>query len=341
MSEHAIIWRVSDAACYLSTPGSGTHKYSRGVLAARVGSTRYPGAAVLVAEAAWRTGLGSLRYVQPHEDTSPVFGLPSPAAAILARRPETVFSTVFSEDQQQCHAWLIGSGTSPAVRSAAETEALCALLAGTQPVVVDAGALDLVLRAKPQAPTILTPHFGEFTLLWRALGFSGDCDGDSLSARVQAATAVAKALGASVLLKGSRTIAASPRATALLVGPATAWLASAGTGDVLAGVLGSLLATQQAARGQGALDDEDLIRLGATAALLHDAAARIAAGDSIPDEWEVPAAAVSVRGSAALPRCATADSATGCPITALDVAEALPQAVRLLRSAHERPQTAT
>ncbi len=295
-------WRAIDAAGLLRAPVPASHKYSRGVLGLRTGSSAYPGAAVIGAEAAWRTGIGSVRYVTPLGDASPAHGLPSPAAAVLARRPETVFCGDGGEDRARSNAWLIGSGTDAGSRGFTETEALRELLAGSAPVVVDAGALGLIAERPPTAPTIITPHRGEFAGLWQRLGAS-----ERQPAAPEAAAILARELGVTVLLKGSRTIAVAPNGFSLVTGPATPWLATAGTGDVLAGMLGALVATH-AARGAAVFDDDPalLARLGATAALLHDAAARIAASDA----------------------AATGD---GGPVTALDIASAVPSAIADLR----------
>lgn len=304
-------WRAADAAALLRVPRPDSHKYSRGVLGLRTGSHAYPGAAVLTAEAAWRTGVGLVRYISPHEQQPPAFGLPSPAAAILTARPETVFSGDEAADRARCDAWLIGSGTDPAMRVFAEQEALKQLLAGDAPVVVDAGALDLV-ASRPAAPVVITPHLGEFRELWRLSGLGSEA-AERLEPSTAAAT-LARELDVTVLLKGSRTVIASPAGGTLVTGPATPWLATAGTGDVLAGVLGALVATHA----REVRKDTGLItELSATAALLHDAAARIASCDEDP----------TVAAPTADPQCrSTGHRIAGHPITALDVAEALPQA---------------
>ncbi|WP_429951860.1 ADP-dependent NAD(P)H-hydrate dehydratase [Leucobacter allii] len=294
---NAPAWTRERAAELLRSPGPGDDKYRRGVVGLRTGSARYPGAAVLGVEAAWRAGSGMVRYVPGSESPgarSAVPGLPAPAAAVLAARPETVFGT------GRCDAWVIGSGTDPALRTAAEAAALRALLRGTAPVVIDAGALDLVRGiGSEHAPLVLTPHAGEFArLAERGAAESGRDSAADGAARDAAVAELAAELGATVLLKGSVTRCASPNGEVLHAGPATPWLASAGTGDVLAGALGALLAQHaEAVRADAALP----VRLAATAAVLHDAAARIAAGD--PEG----------RGA-------------GRPITARDVADALPAA---------------
>lgn len=306
MTEH---WTREHAAERLRRPGAHDDKYRRGVLGLRTGSTRYPGAAVLGASAAWRTGAGMVRYLPGH-DEDPPYGLPTPAAAVLAAHPETVFGP------GRCDAWVIGSGTDPAARSALEQSELLELLHGSAPVVVDAGALDLVPRpSADRAPLILTPHAGEFERLWERTmraplprewvarpPADAEAGGNGAAARQEAARRLAERLDATLLLKGSVTLIASPGGRVLSCGPATPWLASAGTGDVLAGILGALVAARSA---EVRDDPESLGPLGATAAVLHDAAARSASGD--------PAA-----------------TAAGRPITAGDVAQAIPAAWRAL-----------
>src|SRR6478735_2805093 len=160
-------WTPQDAARVLRRPTTADDKYSRGVLGVRTGSTAYPGAAVLCVEAAWRTGLGMVRYLGPER----------PTALVLARRPETV--TVRGRVQ----AWLIGSGTDAAERSDAETAALRGVLSGPHPVVVDAGALGLSVGAP--APRIITPHAREHAGLRAAIGLD-DADPASEDGRVAA-----------------------------------------------------------------------------------------------------------------------------------------------------------
>lgn len=243
----------------------------------RTGSTAYPGAAVLGVEAAWRTGLGMVRYLGPQRATD----------LVLARRPETVAA------DGRVQAWTIGSGTDASARTADETETLRGLLRDTDPIVVDAGALDLAVEAEATAPRILTPHDREHARLRTALGL-----GQAGADRVAAAGETAEATGAVVLLKGAVTIVAAPGGWAASADSGTPWLATAGTGDVLAGVIGALVAGAMA-RGEST-DASSLAALAASGAWLHGRAASIAA---------------SRLGSA------------GGPITALDVAEALPAAV--------------
>ncbi len=273
-------WTLEDAARVLRRPTVTDDKYSRGVVGIRTGSTAYPGAAVLGVEAAWRTGVGMVRYLGPDR----------PTELVLARRPETV--TVAGRVQ----AWVIGSGTDAADRSDAETAALRGILSGPFPVIVDAGALDLAVGAP--APRIVTPHAREHARLRVALGLdAGDPGSDD--ERAAEASETAAALGATVVLKGATTVVARPDGRHVLVRAGTPWLATAGTGDVLAGAIGAVAAAAAAGHGTEP-EDVDLGAVAATGVWLHGRAASLAVA--------------AVR-------------ATGGPITALDVAEALPRAV--------------
>ncbi len=247
-------WDADAAARHLRRPTADDHKYSRGVLGVRTGSREYPGAAVLGVEAAWRTGLGMVRYLGPDRASD----------LVLARRPETVTTG------GRVQAWLIGSGTDASSREDSETAALRAILAGAEPVVVDAGALDLVVSAA--APLVLTPHDREHAKLRALLGLS-DSTGAVGAARVDAARETAAVSGATVLLKGAETVAAAPDGWVAVVRAGTGWLATAGTGDVLGGVLGALVASAAAGRG---LTASDLAPIAATAALVHGRAGRAA-----------------------------------------------------------------
>ena len=268
-----ITWSSADVARVLRMPTAADDKYSRGVVGLRTGSTDYPGAAVLGVEAAWRTGVGMVRYLGPSREL------------VLARRPETVTT------DGRVQAWVIGSGTDPSTRSRAETGALRGILARDEPVIVDAGALDLALGAS--APVIVTPHDREHARLREALDLGGASED-----RAAAAVETAAALAAVVLLKGSSTLVATPGGTVLRVDAGVPWLATAGTGDVLAGAIGALVA---AAGSDGVVTDAaSLAALAASGAWLHGRAGAIASA---------------------------AYGSSGGPITALDVAEALPRAV--------------
>jgi hydroxyethylthiazole kinase-like uncharacterized protein yjeF len=266
-------WTRDDTARLFRVPTADDDKYARGVVALRTGSPAYPGAAVLGVEAAWRTGAGFVRYV----------GAERVADAVLARRPETVAGA--DVGRSRIDAWVIGSGTDPTDRDDAEQAALEAIVAGDAAVVIDAGALDLAGKAR--APFLVTPHAREFARLQEQLGIS-----TSEEDRASAARRTADRVGGTVLLKGARTLIASPDGGVIAVEAGTGWLATAGTGDVLAGVLGAVLAANQG---------RPIAEVAAAGAWIHGQAGRVAAGMS--------------------------DGGTGHPIVAMDVAAALPQAI--------------
>ncbi|MFF2390758.1 NAD(P)H-hydrate dehydratase [Agromyces sp. NPDC058104] len=269
-------WTADEAAGWVRAPGAGDDKYTRGVLGVITGSPDYPGAAVLGVEAATRAGVGMVRYTGPR----------GVRAAVLLRRPETV--TVSGRVQ----AWLIGSGIDPGRRSFMLQGDLQHALASRLPVVLDAGALDLV--GTHTAPTVITPHARELAnlLVTREV--------DVTLAEVRAdpagwADRAARELGVAVLLKGAVTYVADPDGDRYRVTAPTHWLASAGTGDVLGGVLGALVATHHQ---ELAVNAEALTKLAATAAWIHGEAAR--------------------RASAAV---------DGGPVAALDIAATVPQVI--------------
>ncbi|KQP97552.1 MULTISPECIES: ADP-dependent NAD(P)H-hydrate dehydratase [unclassified Rathayibacter] len=266
-----------EAAGVLRRPRSDDDKYSRGVLGVVTGSDRYPGAAVLGVEAAVRTGLGMVRYL----------GDERPSTLVLARRPEVVTSS------GRVQAWLIGSGTDAADRSDAECAAILERLHSGVPVVLDAGALDLLGEA--EGPAIVTPHAGELSGMLARAGVEVDRRAIAADAGGWARRA-AERFGVCVLLKGSTTHVVAG-AVAHAVSGSTPWLATAGSGDVLGGVLGALLAGRaaDAERDGRALTDEDLAAVSAGAAVLHAEAG--------------------------------ASASRGGPIAALDIAEHLPGVV--------------
>jgi hydroxyethylthiazole kinase-like uncharacterized protein yjeF len=273
-------WEAGDAREWIAVPGEGDDKYSRGVLGMVTGSGRYPGAAVLGAEAAARTGVGMIRYL----------GAPHAAEEVLRRRPEIVSAP------GRVQGWLIGSGMSADDRSADDARRLSEALDDGTPLVIDAGALDLVGRAA--GPVVITPHYRELAVALEAAG--GDAPTPD-AAEIRAdpagwAERAASALGVTVLLKGHTTHVVSPGGRRITVTAGPAWLATAGSGDVLGGVLGALVATHADAVRDGG--HAALAALAATAAWVHGRAGE--------------------------------DASQGGPVVALDVAEAVPGVIRRL-----------
>ncbi|MDQ0922645.1 hydroxyethylthiazole kinase-like uncharacterized protein yjeF [Pseudarthrobacter sp. W1I19] len=259
----------ADVARLLPHPARRAHKYSRGVLGVVAGSANYPGAAVLACRGALAAGVGMVRYLGP------------PEVADLVRQscPEVVCSTGAVADNR-VQAWLVGSGMGPDDHDQLQ-RARDAVGSGL-PVVADAGALP----ALPDllAPhVVLTPHAGELAALLKRLG--GDEDRAAVEAGTLAAARRAAALtGATVLLKGATTLVAAPSGDVFSQADGTPWLATAGSGDVLAGVIGALLA--QLGPDVGRYSEagvEPEVRWAAVAALgaaLHGKAGR-AASDAI------------------------------------------------------------
>lgn len=242
-----------DAAALVRVPGEGDDKYARGVLGVVTGSTQYPGAAVLGVEAALRTGLGSLRYLGPA----------AAADHVLRRRPEAITA------RGRVQAWLLGSGWSD---ESAQADVVDEALASGLPIVLDAGALELVERAT--GPVVATPHAGE---LARLLGVDRE---RVLADREASARDAAERWGITVLAKGFTTLVVdatpgSDSSRTLRCASAPTWLATAGAGDALAGILGALVATHAV---RLPLESGLLGRLAAAAAVIHGLAAQRASG---------------------------------------------------------------
>jgi len=242
----------ADAARWIAVPGDDDDKYSRGVVGFVTGSAKYPGAAVLGVEAAARTGVGMIRYL----------GAGRPTRLVLQRRPEAVTA------DGRVQAWVLGSGQDPENLDETTAVMLDEALGQSVPMVLDGGALGR--RPDARGPALLTPHAGELSRLI-------DLDVEAIRADPDAAAVrAARELDATVLLKGHTTHIATPDGTVLRVRSAPSWLATAGAGDALAGILGALLATHYE---QLAADPALLAPLAATGAVLHGLAAeRASAG---------------------------------------------------------------
>ena len=247
-------WTARDAKRCIIVPSDLDHKYSRGVLGVITGSAQYPGAAVLSTSAAAATGLGMIRF---HSSS----GL---AHLVLHSTPSAVVQP------GKVSAWLLGSGISAKKYSDVSTWLrhrwfkLATLQ--TVPTVLDAGALSLA--GALEQPTVITPHSGELSTLLTARGVpvSAEAIEGDPKKWVQGA---AKTLGVTVLLKGSTTYVANDDILIELP-PATSWLATAGTGDVLAGIIGALISTNSI---EILNDYNRLAEVAATGAFIHARAA--------------------------------------------------------------------
>ncbi|MDJ0340618.1 NAD(P)H-hydrate dehydratase [Streptomyces sp. H10-C2] len=242
--------QFADVAALLPVPATESDKYRRGVVGVVAGSDRYPGAAVLAVAGALRGGAGAVRYVGQGGE------------AVLARFPETLVSTGPPSHAGRVQAWVVGPGLGdgPDARKSVDD-----VLASDVPVLVDADGLRLISREQVRArsaATVLTPHAGE------AAALLGRPREEVEATRLSAVRQLAGLYGATVLLKGSTTLVADPDpAVPVRVNPTgTSWLATAGSGDVLSGLTGSLLAAGLAPR--------DAASAGAH---LHGLSARLAA----------------------------------------------------------------
>lgn len=249
----------ADVARLLPVPAAESDKYRRGVVGIAAGSARYPGAAVLAVSGALRGGAGAVRYVGPA------------GGAVIARFPETLVSDQGPHKAGRVQAWVVGPGAGDDAGTVAE------VLAADVPVLVDADGLRLAdrdaVRART-APTLMTPHAGEAAAL---LGVARE---DVEGARLESVRKLALLYGATVLLKGSTTLVADAGGGPVRVNATgTPWLATAGSGDVLSGLAGSLLAS-----GLSALD------AGSAAAYLHGLAGRYAADGAPTGAHDVAAA---------------------------------------------------
>jgi len=254
-------WTARDVKKSIVVPTDLDNKYSRGVLGIITGSAQYPGAAVLSTAAASATGLGLIRF---HSSS----GL---AHLVLHSCPEVVVQP------GPVSAWLLGSGISDQKYRMLTTwlRHRWFVLAKRQsmPTVLDAGAL--YLAGQLTQPTLITPHAGELSKLLKSRGLQVSAEAIEGDPRkwVQIASDTLKV---TVLLKGAITFVADSDQMIELP-KATAWLATAGTGDVLAGIVAALVATNEIE----ILNDESaLARIAASAAFIHNESALIASGGS-------------------------------------------------------------
>jgi ADP-dependent NAD(P)H-hydrate dehydratase / NAD(P)H-hydrate epimerase len=213
---------ASDVRGLLPRPNARDDKYTRGVVGVAAGSVQYAGAGVLATGSAVHGGAGMVRYVGLAPDE------------IRARYPEVVVHPDARPHDVRVQAWVVGPGLGT---DDTAMSLLSDVLRTDVPVIIDADAITLVARSPGlvrgrSAPTVLTPHDREFARI------AGEPSADRLASVRRAA----RDLGATVLLKGNATVIADPEGAAYVNPTGTPWLATAGSGDVLSGLLGSLLA---------------------------------------------------------------------------------------------------
>ncbi len=223
--EGALVFALTDfdVRARLADPGDGDDKFSGGVPGIVAGSPRYPGAAILSVGGAVNTRPGMVRYAGPQ------------ATTVVTRWPEVV-AGVDPQAVGQVQAWVAGPGMGTDDDAAS---ALRFVMDADEPVLIDADGLTMLagrmsmLDARRGRVTLLTPHDREFARLFP------DLDPADRLASVRAAAARS---GATVLLKGHRTLIADPSGRVAVNTTGSSWLATAGSGDVLSGIIGSLLA---------------------------------------------------------------------------------------------------
>jgi ADP-dependent NAD(P)H-hydrate dehydratase / NAD(P)H-hydrate epimerase len=269
--------QAADVDLWIPRPQRESNKYRRGVPGVVAGSETFTGAAVLSVGGAVRGGAGMVRFASARHSVE----------LVRHRWPEAVTTVVEDSlaDVGRVNAWVAGPGLGTDERAEA---LLTEVLSGDLPVLVDADGLTVLTRRRDllwrDAPTVLTPHAGE---LARLLG----TDADQVEARrLEHARRAAEELNATVLLKGSTTVIAEAGRPVRANPTGTPHLATAGSGDVLSGLIGTLLAGRVPA-----------IDAASAGAYLHGLAGRLAAGDDAE-----------------------------APVSAQDVIEALPAAFRTL-----------
>ncbi|WP_229073919.1 NAD(P)H-hydrate dehydratase [Actinoplanes sp. DH11] len=251
---------AADVAAWWPRPDATSDKYSRGVVGLATGSAGYPGAALLSTAGALAGPTGMVRYAG------------SAHPEVVRAHPSVVVASRMA-DAGRVQAWVCGSGLGTGEHARTE---LRSVLATSLPVLLDADALTLLVGGefaddlRRDAPVVLTPHDGEFTRL------AGEAPGAD---RAAAAARLAAWTNAVVLLKGDRTIVATPAGEIWANPTGSPALATAGSGDVLAGLLGSLLAAGLPP-----------VRAAVAAAFVHGLAGRHAAPDGPVTAPDVAAA---------------------------------------------------
>jgi hydroxyethylthiazole kinase-like uncharacterized protein yjeF len=246
-----VAFDAADVAARWPKPGPKDDKYTQGVTGVLAGSATYPGAAVLCTGAAVAATSGMVRYAG------------TAGQQVLSHWPE-VIAAQNPQASGRVQAWAVGPGLGT---DEAGASALWFALETDLPVIVDADALTILaahpdLVANRKASTVLTPHAGEFKRL------AGSPPGDD---RVAATRKLADHLGVTVLLKGNITVVAEPGGPVYLSPAGQSWAATAGSGDVLSGIIGALLAAGLPP-GEAA----------AAAAFVHARAANLSAADPGP-----------------------------------------------------------
>lgn len=283
------------ASTSLRTPHASDNKYSRGVLGVITGSNDYPGAAVLSTSAAIHANIGMVRYSGPLRAQN----------LVLQASPEVV---AYEQLNGKIDAITVGCGIPDESHCNDETalsqrKYIASILAqysnGTYnrtnnaetqlnnnlpPICVDAGALDLLPKQVCEK-VVLTPHAGELSSLFTRYDLEVSAQ-QIASNPTHYAQKAANLTGATVLLKGATTAVASPsklHSPIYIAQYAPSWLATAGSGDVLAGILGALLAQHEKDNENDNNDNsnnKNYALIAASAAVIHGVCAVFASRSS-------------------------------------------------------------
>lgn len=247
------MWDEERSTHYLKPAAPADNKYSRGVVTFITGSRKFPGAALLNTQAALACGVGMVRFL----GSRPVKKL------VILNTPQVVIT------KGKTDAFVLGSGV-PESSAWLTKQKMKSALAQKIPTVLDAGALNLACRAHEL--TVLTPHYGELRKLLGANGFKVSVS-EIEANPAKWAQVTAEKFNVTVLLKGNSTYVANS-SRVIQLPPAPSQLATAGTGDVLAGILGALLAINKVI-----VNQEKLIEISATASQIHSNAAQLILSD--------------------------------------------------------------
>lgn len=335
---------AKDVSKCLKKPKPLYNKYSRGVLGLVTGSNEYPGAAILSASAASHANIGMVRYAGPLRAQN----------LVLQTSPEVVASEQLTG---KIDAITVGSGIPDADHCNTEASAnqrkyIASILAqyakennnskeqlisqqdNLPPICVDAGALDL-LPKQVCTKVVLTPHAGELSSLFTKYDLNISAQQIS-SNPTHYAQKAADLTGATVLVKGATTAVASPselHSPIYIAKCAPSWLATAGSGDVLAGILGALLAQRErkennkncaenyAENYANYAENENYAFIAASAAVIHGISASLASKINSENNYTQLAQDIVESNDA---------STSDHPIVASDIINALPYIIGLL-----------
>ena len=204
------------------------HKYSRGVVAVIAGSKKYPGAAILTVGGARRGGAGYVKFLNKHQSITDL---------VISQFPDVVpFSTIVGE---KIDALVVGPGATTLRK-----------LPSRVSIVLDSGAFDLARQrakgvAEPNQIVVVTPHEGELASLGFSLPKTSIKSKDRDKVRIEVAEKIAEKLQVICVLKGHRTVIAAPNSRSILNVNSGPELATAGSGDILAGVIASFIASHK------------------------------------------------------------------------------------------------